>query len=307
MRRTRRSPMLVSSAEGWPAGLQLLALAVADSGQHSPSPASGRDRLIFDYFDREVLAPLPDEYVTFLERSSVLDVLTGPMLDELLEMDGAADDLARPRRDDRLLPRAPGPRTRVLPLCTRCSRRRSAARLEQFDPSRADALHLRASTIFERLGDLDGAVRHAIAADDIERAADLALVGATPLVFAGCIEPLGQWLDLLGEDAMRRWPSAAIAWAWYGLASGGRRADPSSHDRGGADGLRRASRRRITFGRGRRGDGEGDDGCRRRAGGPPGHGDRPRRRRAALESLVGTRHARTGNCPFDGRRQRTGP
>ena len=208
---------LVSLAEGWPAGIQLLALAVADSDQSSPSPATGREQLIFDYFTEEILAPLPDEYVTFLERASVLEVLTGPVLDELLEMDSAAmilRDLEESTSSFVVPVDCEHRSYRFHPLFAQTLR----ARLEQFDPGRATALHHRASAIVERQGDLDGAVRHAIAADDIERAADLALVGATPLVFAGCVEPLGQWLDLLGEDAMRRWPSAAIAWAWYGLA-----------------------------------------------------------------------------------------
>ena len=63
-------------------------------------------------------------------------------------------------------------------------------------------------------------MRHALAAGDVGRAADLILVRTTPLIFSGRVERLGRWLDLLGRDAMDRWPAAAIAWAWFGLALG---------------------------------------------------------------------------------------
>ena len=95
-----------------------------------------------------------------------------------------------------------------------------AYRLEMTDPATASRLHQRCSERMEALGDIDGAVRHAVAAHDLERSTDLVLVHTVDLVLSGRIDQLGVWIDLLEDHAVDRSAAAAVATAWYGLAMG---------------------------------------------------------------------------------------
>ena len=210
---------MVARAEGWPAGLQLMALATRDDESDSPDATTGREHSVFDYFEEEVLASLPDEVVRFLERSSVLDVLTGHALDELLETEGSAMTLKYLEGlGSVFLSALDGERHhyRYHGLFAEML----AYRLEMTDPATASRLHQRCSEQMEAVGDIDGAVRHAVAAHDFERSADLVLVHTLDLVITGQVDQLGRWIDLLGDHAMDRSPAAAVATAWYGLATG---------------------------------------------------------------------------------------
>ena len=104
-------------------------------------------------------------------------------------------------------------------VTTICSVRCFALVLHALDPALADRLHARASAISERQGDNDSAVRHAVAARDISRAADLVLRHGVKLVYDGRVALLGQWLGLLGAEAREQIPAAVVASAWYGIAT----------------------------------------------------------------------------------------
>ena len=211
--------VLVARAEGWPAGLQLMALATRHDESGAPDAINGREKSVFDYFEEEVLANLPDEVVRFLERSSVLDVLAGHELDELLETEGSAMTLKYLEGlGSVFLSALDGERHhyRYHGLFAEML----AYRLEMTDPATASSLHQRCSEQMEAVGDIDGAVRHAVAARDFERSADLVLVHTLLLVITGQVEQLGRWIDMLGDHAMDRSPAAAVATAWYGLATG---------------------------------------------------------------------------------------
>ena len=183
----------------------------------SPDAPTGRDHSVFDYFEEEVLATLPDEVVLFLERSSVLDVLTGHALDELLETEGSAMTLKYLEGLGSVFLSALD-NERQHYRYHRLFAEMLAYRFEMTDPAMASRLHQRCSALMEARGDTDGAVRHAVAAHDFERSADLVLVHAVELVLTGRVDQLGRWIELLGDDAVDRSPAAAIATAWYGLA-----------------------------------------------------------------------------------------
>ena len=211
--------VMVERAEGWPAGLRLLALAAQERDTVTIDAISGRHHDVFDYFEEEVLAGLPDEVIGFLERSSVLDVLSGQALDELLECEGSAMTLKHlaglgsfflsALDDERREYRYHGLFAEML-----------AYRLETADPATASRLHSRCSEQSEAMHDTESAVRHSLAADDFERAADLVLIDSLDLFLSGQVDRLGRLIDLLGEEAADSSPAAAVATAWYGLAKG---------------------------------------------------------------------------------------
>ena len=107
---------LVEQTEGWPAGLYLAALA----SKIGRSPGTGftfrgDDRLMGDYLRSEVFAELDPAVVTFLTRTAILEHLSGPLCDAVLENAGIA---GRPRVARIVQPPARPPRSppRVVPL-----------------------------------------------------------------------------------------------------------------------------------------------------------------------------------------------
>ena len=84
---------LTERTEGWAAGLYLAALSIRGSGGNGNGAAtfSGSDRLVSDYLQSELLAHLsPDEF-RFLTRTAVLERMSGPLCDAVLEESGSAD------------------------------------------------------------------------------------------------------------------------------------------------------------------------------------------------------------------------
>ena len=211
---------LVAQTEGWPGGLHLAALGIGNRrGEQRTTRFTGRDPLIADYLVEEVLDSLPDDVATFLERSSILERMSAPLLDEVLETDDAASRLRAIEASGNLF---------LVPL----DRERSwyryhhlfgellRARLAEHDPRASIALHRRASDIFERGGDLDGAVTHAIGAGDRERAIALALRHAPRLTLGGRVGVLTRWMDQLHAPTVATTPEEALLWAWVGVGSG---------------------------------------------------------------------------------------
>ena len=83
---------LSERAEGWPTGVYLAALALKDGGAGASVPG-GDDRFVSDYLDFELLSRLGAKDVRFLTRTSVLDVLCGPLCDAVLESEGSGRKL----------------------------------------------------------------------------------------------------------------------------------------------------------------------------------------------------------------------
>ena len=90
--RTPRSPSSPSSTEGWSAGLYLAALSIRARGHKAKGAAafSGSDRLVSDYLQSELLAHLSADELRFLTRTAVLERLSGPLCDAVLEESGSA-------------------------------------------------------------------------------------------------------------------------------------------------------------------------------------------------------------------------
>ena len=83
---------LIEHTEGWSAGLYLAALSIrARSGRAKGAATfSGSDRLVADYLRSELLAHLSADEIRFLTRTAVLERLSAPLCDAVLESDGSA-------------------------------------------------------------------------------------------------------------------------------------------------------------------------------------------------------------------------
>jgi LuxR family transcriptional regulator, maltose regulon positive regulatory protein len=209
------------ATEGWPVGVRLAGLASLADVQHpdvAPSSVSGRDSNFLGYIEHEWLWGLDDDERDFLMKVSVLDWLTGPACVAVSGRQDAGEVLHR-LWSERLL---------LIPL----DRREHAYRMHgllqealvaQLERSDLDALHdvhLRASTYFETAGDADRAIRHAIAAHDVERAERL-VVEHTPFAFTnGLYATIGRWVEACPRDRVVSSPALCLSAALASLGLG---------------------------------------------------------------------------------------
>ena len=211
---------LEARTEGWIAALQLAALSIQGRDDVTGFIAgfAGDDRYIVDYLVEEVLRGQPEEVRSFLLDTSILDRLTGPLCDAVT---GQAGGKARLEALDRA-------NLFLVPLDDRRQWYRYhqlfadvlRARLQDEQPDRVLVLHRRASDWYERDGDRSEAIRHAMAGEDFERAADLIEL-AIPSMSQGRQEAtLRSWLNALPDDLFEARPVLAVGWVAMRLVRG---------------------------------------------------------------------------------------
>jgi LuxR family maltose regulon positive regulatory protein len=202
---------LLHDTEGWPAALHLAGLALRDQDDHSAAIAhfAGGDRLVADYLRDELLAPLAPEDLALLTQTATLDRLSGALCDAVLEQHGSAEMLRRLSRAGALLePMDRGEEHFHLHgLLSGLLR----TELRRADPALEVAVHRRASTWYEHEGDADRAIDHAIAAEDVDRAADLLWTIAPARLTQDRERTVERWLHRLGDAQIACRPALALA------------------------------------------------------------------------------------------------
>jgi len=177
--------ILEARTEGWIAGLQMAALSMRG---RKDIPAfiqafSGSHRFILDYLIEEVINRQPDNIQQFLLRTSILERLTGPLCDAVLEDQGLVGQNGESARSSSqaILEYLEKSNLFLVPLDDdrRWYRYHHLfaellqAQLRQGRPGLIPALHLRAAAWLEKNGFPVEAVQHALTAQDFERAAGL--------------------------------------------------------------------------------------------------------------------------------------
>ncbi len=164
---------LEGRTEGWIAALQLAALSMQGRDDVAGFIAgfAGDDRYVVDYLAEEVLQRQPDRVQAFLLQTSILSRLSGPLCDAVTgQGDGKAMLAALDRGNLFLVPLDDRRRWyRYHQLFADVLQ----ARLLDEQPGQLPELHRRASAWYERSGEPSEAIRHALAAGDFGRAADL--------------------------------------------------------------------------------------------------------------------------------------
>jgi LuxR family maltose regulon positive regulatory protein len=91
--------------EGWPVGLYLAALYLREGGTLAGAVASfgGGDRLVSEYVESEFLARISARDRVFLTRTAVLERMSGPLCEAVLERPGSGVALAGLARSNMLL------------------------------------------------------------------------------------------------------------------------------------------------------------------------------------------------------------
>jgi LuxR family maltose regulon positive regulatory protein len=207
--------------EGWPAGLQLAALALR-------SPSVDIDALLdkglapaLDYLRAEVLSALPEQDLEFLTRASVLDRMCAGLCDAVVGTSHSARMLDRFEHANLFV--APIDRERRWYRIHSLLRESLHAELERREPGASAGLHRRAAAWCAAHGETELALEHARAGHDVERLLDVIEQHAAPFLPGARGSIVAHWLAPLDDEAiLRRRPKAAgigaLSWALLGRA-----------------------------------------------------------------------------------------
>jgi LuxR family maltose regulon positive regulatory protein len=201
---------LEGRTEGWIAALQLAALSMQGRDDAAGFIASfaGDDRFVIDYLVEEVLQRQTQDVQVFLMQTSVLDQLSGPLCDAVTGQAGGKAMLGALDRGNLFLVPLDDSRRwyRYHHLFADVLR----MRLLDEQPDVVRLLHQRASRWYEQHGRRAEAIRHAMAGEDFERAADLIEL-AMPAMFRSRQETtLRSWLDVLPDEIIDVRPVLSI-------------------------------------------------------------------------------------------------
>jgi LuxR family maltose regulon positive regulatory protein len=206
--------------EGWIAGLQLAALSL--QGQQDAAgfirTFAGDHRYIVDYLVDEVLERQPEHVRSFLLQTAVLDQMTGSLCDAITGQGGGAAQLEALERGAYFVVALDEQRRwyRYHHLFADVLH----ARLLAERPDQVARLHRRASEWYEQQGLAAEAIRHALAAEDFARAADLIELAVPAMRRSRGETIVLGWLRALPHELVRQRPMLSVAYAWVLLACG---------------------------------------------------------------------------------------
>lgn len=226
--------LLESRTEGWVAGLQLAALSMQGRNDTTGFIQSftGSHKFVVDYLIEEVLQQQSASIQAFLQFTSVLGRMCGPLCDAVLGEDPEGSPLASGQLTLEYLEHA---NLFLIPLDNERRWYRYhhlfadllRERLSQgICPSKGEAertvsaLHIRASRWYEDNGFELEAFHHAAAAGDTERAARLIEGEGMPLLFRGAVTPVLNWLQAMPGEELDAIPSLWVMYASALLMTG---------------------------------------------------------------------------------------
>ena len=211
---------LEGRTEGWIAALQLAALSMQGREDVAAFIAgfAGDDRYIVDFLAEEVLQRQPGDVQQFLLQTSILDRLSGPLCDAVTGQDGGKAKLVALERGNLFLVPLDGRRRwyRYHQLFADVLQ----ARLRDEQPEEVPDLHRRASAWYEQNGEPSEAIRHALAAGDFDRAADMVELAIPAMRRSRQEAAVRGWLEMLPDDVVRVRPVLSVGFAGTLLAGG---------------------------------------------------------------------------------------
>jgi LuxR family transcriptional regulator, maltose regulon positive regulatory protein len=211
---------LEGRTEGWVAALQLAALSMQGRDDVAGFIAgfAGDDRYIVDYLVDEVLGRQPAHVRSFLVQTSILDRLSGPLCDAVTGQHGGKAMLESLERANLFL--VPLDDSRRWYRYHHLFADVLHTHLMDEHPDQVAALHRRASRWYEQDGEPSQAIRHALAAGDVERAAGLVELAIPAARRSRQEATIRGWLEAIPDDVVRVRPVLAVGYIGA-LMSGG--------------------------------------------------------------------------------------
>jgi LuxR family maltose regulon positive regulatory protein len=207
--------------EGWPAALYLAALHLREGGSLPRAAVTfgGANRLVSDYLESELLSRVSPWQRQFLTRTAVLERLSEPLCEAVLETPGSGGTLAELSRSNLLL----------VPLGGRDGwyryhhlfRDMLLDGLHRAEPELVPVLRRRAARWCAQNGLPEAALEYSIAAGDVSTAAGLMERLAVPARREGRAVTLQRWLRWLdGHGRIKDYPVVAalgaLIFSWSG-------------------------------------------------------------------------------------------
>ncbi|MEM9562301.1 MAG: AAA family ATPase [Actinomycetota bacterium] len=201
---------LCERTEGWAAGLVLAGMSMADSDDADAFVAAfqGDDRLVVDYLTEEFLAGLPPEDREQLLRTSILERLSGPLIETVCGITDGSGWLRRLAATNQLLISLDrnGTWFRYHHLLADLLR----VEAEHSIGVELAELHRRAGAWHRDHGSAIDAIEHYLNSGDHDEAADLIYDDATELLNSGQLATLQRQIAGLGPLADRHLGTAVV-------------------------------------------------------------------------------------------------
>lgn len=218
---------LTMRTEGWIAGLQMAALSMQNTRDVSGFIAAftGSHHYIFDYLLGEILGQQSPEIHRFLLYTSILDQLSAPLCDAVLEADkgftttrSSASILEQLEHSNLfIIPLDHEQRWyRYHPLFSELLR----TYLQNNNPSVLPLLHNQASNWYEEQGMVSDAIRHSFAVNDWERVVRLISANVFALLEQNELTSVARQLESLTKENSSARPWLLIGRAWLAAYTG---------------------------------------------------------------------------------------
>jgi LuxR family maltose regulon positive regulatory protein len=215
--RDAEADLVVQRTGGWPAGLYLASLA-AMRGDVPADAVAGGDKYIADYLYRECLIPQSEEIRRFLVRTSILDRLSGPLCDAVLESTGASTVLRHLAAANLFI--APIDRRRRWYRYHDIFREFLIEELHRTEAEIIEKLHFRAADWYEANGSQELALEHLLSTKERDRSVQLVTQLALPTYNDGRLATAQRWLAALGDGSIHRYPPLAVLAGWSAALTG---------------------------------------------------------------------------------------
>jgi LuxR family maltose regulon positive regulatory protein len=242
--------VLGNRTEDWVAGLQLAGLSLQgllrDAVDDLIKAFAGSHHYVMDYLVEEVFDRQPQHVQQFLLQTSILDRLSGPLCDAIMDKGRTMKDeqgtssVLRPSSggqaileylEDHNLFTMPLDHGRHWYRYHRLFADLLRDRMQKMQPEHVPDLHRRASAWYEQEGLADEAFAHAVAAGNVQRAVHLAEAHADRLVQRGEVATLLHWLEAVPDQVLRSRPRLCVSYAWALFLTGqAGRLEPWLHD-----------------------------------------------------------------------------
>jgi LuxR family maltose regulon positive regulatory protein len=207
---------LEERTEGWVASLQLAALSMRgrDDWPEFIAAFSGSHRYVIDYLADEIMSRQPEEVQMFLRRTSILERFSAPLCDAVVngDVNGNTNIIDYLEHSNLFLIPLDDHREwfRYHHLFADFLR----LNLHKEEPEQLPELHRHASQWFEINGLMDEAIRHALAAKDLERATRLVESIAGSLVIRRSSNILINLINQLPSEIWQKSPMLCVWYAW---------------------------------------------------------------------------------------------
>lgn len=219
---------LVESTEGWAVGLRLAVLTLRYGGDVDGQIARSHaeNRYVTDYLVSEVSARVPSEIRDFLLKTSILSKLCGPLCDAVMAVEGqAVQGQARLAwlEDENFFTTSLDEQRIWYRYHHLFQALLQKELVSQLDAKEIDELHRRASAWHASQGDMEEALRHALAGHDTAGAVQLLAQQRHHLLNTEQRPRLERWLNMFSDADVAQHADLLLTRAW--LAELGR-ADP---------------------------------------------------------------------------------